>query len=132
MAKNETVKDSGSMQEFSSGAHRDMSDGNKGDMSLVPLDYASLILLNDPVLSNVHQFMELRDTKFLIDALQCSINTVPVFRYDEILNEMAEKGIEMRVYENEQEKAKAIFAHMILESSFLFEAGGKKYGRTLC
>lgn len=129
MAKNEEIKDSGAMQEFGTGAHRDMSDGNKGDMSLVPLDYASLVLLDDPVLANIHQFMELRDTKFLVNALQCSINTVPVFRYDEILSEMSSKGVEMRVYEDEKEKTRAMFAHMILESSFIFEAGGKKYGR---
>jgi hypothetical protein len=130
MAKNEVVKDSGSMQEFSSGAHRDATSAlTKGDMSLVPLEYVSMMMDNDPVLSNIAIFMDRRDAAHLIDALRCSINTVPVFRYDEILAEMAEQGIEMRVYENEKEKANAVFSHMILEASKIFAAGGEKYGR---
>ena len=129
MAKNEAIKDSGSMQEFKSGAHRDSTSPlTKGDLSLVPLEYVSMMMGNDPVLSNIATFMDNRDAVHLIDALRCSIHTVPVFRYDEILAEMEEQGIEMRVYENEKEKANAVFSHMILEASKIFAAGAAKYG----
>ena len=89
MAKNEVIKDSGNTQEFSTGAHRDATSAvTKGDMSLVPLEYVSMMMDNDAVLSNIAIFMDKRDTIHLVDALRCSINTVPVFRYDEILAEM--------------------------------------------
>ena len=126
MTKNEIVKDSGSMQEFSSGAHRDNAIG-KGRCDLLVLDYAGLFMMDDPVLANISIFMEKRDSKHLLDALQCSLNTVPVFRYDEILAEMAEDGIEMRIYENEKEKARACMAHVLIEASKMFEAGALKY-----
>jgi hypothetical protein len=130
MAKNEVVKDSGSTQEFETGAHRDATSAlTKGDLSLVPLEYVSMMMNDDPVLSNIAIFMEKRKTVHLVDALRCSIKTVPVFRYDEILAEMADQGIEMRVYETEQEKANAVFAHMTLEASKIYAAGGEKYGR---
>jgi hypothetical protein len=127
MAKNEIVKDSGSMENFESGAHRDCAIG-KGRCDLLVLDYSGLFMMNDPVLANVSIFMDTRDPKNLLDALQCSLNTVPVFRYDEILAEMATDGIEMRVYENEKDKAKACMAHVLLEASKIFEAGALRYG----
>ena len=124
---NEAVKDSGSTQEYTSGAHRDSSVG-KGRMDLVPLRYASKVMFDDPVLENVDTFMETRDVKYLIEALKCSINTVPVFRYEEMLSDLQRDGIEMRVYDNDVDKAKACYAHMMLEASKIFEAGGIKYG----
>ncbi len=124
---NEAVKDSGSTQEFSTGAHRDCAVG-KGRMDLVPLGHASRVMFNDPVLENVDIFMETRDVKYLIEALKCSISTVPVFRYDEIVAEMEKDGIEMRVYDNDTDKAKACYAHMLIEASKIYEAGAIKYG----
>ena len=127
MAKNEIVKDSGAMENFSSGARRDCAVG-KGRCDLLVLDYAGLFMMSDPVLANVAAFMESRDQKDLLEALKSSLNTVPVFRYDEILAEMESDGIEMRVYENEQDKKRACAAHVLLEASKIYEAGALKYG----
>ena len=130
MVKNDVIKDSGSMQEFESGAHRDSTSAiKKGDLSLVPLEYASMMMYHDPVLSNIAMFMEKRQVSYLVDALRHSINTVPVFRYNEILSGMIEQGVEMHVYEDEKDRENAVFAHMILEASKIYAAGGEKYGR---
>ena len=126
MAKNEAVKDSGSMQVFESGANRDNATG-KGRMDLVPMKYASMFMMDDPVLDNVDMFMELRDNTYLRNALRCSLDTVPVFRYDEILAEMEAEGIEMRAYKDEQDKKRACAAHVLIEASKIYEAGAAKY-----
>lgn len=126
MAKNEVVKDSGSMQEYSSGAHRDNATG-KGRCDLLPLGYVSLVLNKDPVLANIDIFMERRDIVHLADALQCAIDTLPVFCWDEIFAEMQAQGIEMRKPESGRELAQACMAHMMIEVSKLYEAGAQKY-----
>ena len=127
MAKNEMIKDSGAMENFESGARRDCAVG-KGRCDLLVLDYAGLFMMNDPVLANVSIFMESRDQKYLLEALKCSMDTVPMFRYDEILAEMAVNGIEMRVYNDDDDKKRACMAHVLLEASKIYEAGALKYG----
>ena len=122
---NQEIKDSGSMQEFKSGAHRDAQ--KNGDCSLIPLTYAALVMNNDPVLDNVGKFMEKREVSYLVDALKQSIKTVPVFRYDEVLAKMEDADIEMHAYSSDEEKATACYAHMMLEVSELYLAGAKKY-----
>ena len=112
---NQEIKDSGSMQEFKSGAHRDASTSAKGDFSLVPLEYAAMVMEGDPVVTNIAEFMEKRDIQYLAEALKASLDTVPVFRYDEILEEMKSQNIEMRVYTDDKDKRKACCAHMMLE-----------------
>ena len=80
MAKNEVIKDSGSMQEFGF-AHRDTNSG-KGDMSLVPMELGAMIMGGDEVLDNMALFLADQNYVHLIDAVRCSINTVPAFQYE--------------------------------------------------
>jgi hypothetical protein len=126
MAKNEIVKDSGSMQTWETGCHRDNSVG-KGRMDLVPMKYASMFMMDDPVLNQVDMFMETRDSMYLLNALRCALDTVPVFRYDEMLAEMYADDIEMCVYEDENDKKRACAAHVLIEVSKIYEAGAAKY-----
>ena len=130
MAKNETVKDSGAMQEFGF-AHRDTSAG-KGDMSLVPLDFAAMVMGGDAVLTNVSMFLEDQNYMHLIDALQCSVETVPMFQYENFVKELESEGIEMHRYADSKDQFKSCIAHMLIEVSKLYQAGGEKYGRTPC
>ena len=129
MAKNEAIKDSGSMQEFSTGCHRDASTSAKGDCSLIPLEYAAIVMNNEPVIANIALFMESRETKYLVYALQRSLDTIPAFRYDEILSEMRERGIEMREFENDDEKRTACYSHMMLEVARTYFDGSILYQR---
>ena len=125
----ETIKDSGSMQEFSTGAHRDASTHDKGDCSLLPMKYVSMFMNNEPVIENIDLFMESRDIQYLVKALRCSIDTVPNFRYEEITKELAAKDVELRESQNDNEKMRACMAHMMLEVAKHYFDGSQKYGR---
>jgi hypothetical protein len=127
MAKNEVVKDSGSMQSFGL-AHRDTNFG-KGDMSLVPLEFAAMVMGGDEVLTNIAMFLEDQNYIHLIDALQCSINTVPVFQYENFVKELEAEGIEMHHYDDPKAKFKACVSHLLIEVSKLYASGADKYGR---
>lgn len=123
---NQEIKDSGSMQTWDTGARRDAP--KNGDCSLIPLTYAAM-MMNDPVLANIGKFMEERTVNYLAAALQESVKTVPVFRYDEVLKKMKDKNIEMSEFETDDEKMQACYADMLLEVSELYLAGAKKYGK---
>lgn len=127
MAKNEAIKNSGSMQEFGL-AHRDTNVG-KGDMSLVPLEFAAMVMGGDEVLTNIAMFLEDQNYIHLIDALQCSVNTVPVFQYDSFVKELEAEGIEMHHYDDPNDQFKACISNMMIEVSKLFQAGSERYGR---
>lgn len=132
---NETVKDSGSKQEFNTGAHRDNPIG-KGRCDLLPLKYVAKVMYNDPVITEINLFMETRDTEHLITAIRNSIQTLPQFMWSEIFHELKEDGITQngpicRNVSAEESKTifdTACFAHMMLEASKLYEAGANKYG----
>ena len=102
---NEVVKDSGSTQEYANGAHRDNSKG-KGRADLLPHIESSLVMLNDPVLMNIGNFMTSRDPKFLAAAIQSSVETVSRFHYDEMVNSMVASGIEMDIVDKNDPNAK--------------------------
>ena len=129
---NERVKDSGSKQEFSTGAHRDNATG-KGRADLLPHIESSMAMLNDPVLNNIGKFMTSRDPQFLADAIQASAQTISMFQYHLMVKSMMDNGIEMYIIDENEPNAKermlsACVAHMMLESSKLYEAGADKYG----
>ena len=124
---NENVKDSGKTEEYSSGAHRDDAVG-KGMCNLLPLEYVSMIMDDDPVIKAVAAFMETRNICYLVEALKSSIKTVPYFCYEKIREEMVKDNIEMRNLETKNDIATACFAHMMIEVSKLYEAGARKYG----
>ena len=67
--QNRVIKDSGSTTEFSTGAHRDARTG-KGRIDLIPLEVASKLMDEDPVLKSVREFQKDADTKHLYDALK--------------------------------------------------------------
>ncbi len=131
--KNEAIKDSGSTQEYSTGAHRDNSE-KKGDCSLLPLKEVGMIM-NDPVLTAIDAFMETRDTQHLADALRKSVDTLYLFNYVTIYKQMEKNGVElMGMSDGEPEhmrkaKLNACLAHMMLEASHIYQAGAEKYGR---
>ena len=129
---NEKIKDSGSTQEYSNGAHRDNATG-KGRMDLVPLIEASMVMFDDPVLYNIGKFMETRDTKYLAQAIRETVETVDIFHYQTMVESLIAEGIQMRVISADEPDAKirmlkACIAHMMLEVSKLYEAGAEKYG----
>lgn len=132
MANNEVLKDSGSMREFSTGAHRDNAIG-KGRTDLLPMEVVSMVMFNDPVFKSVGEFMEDRDPKHLIDAIQHSVETVHRFHYLSIFNELEADGIEIRGINSSDptELKKAMMtsclAHMMIEASKQYEAGAIKY-----
>ena len=71
------LKDSGSKREFSTGAHRDESQG-KGRCDLIPLDVVYTLFKSDKsnwvagdTLKWLHEFMESKDEESLILALGC-------------------------------------------------------------
>ena len=94
------VKDSGSMREFSTGAHRDNATG-KGRCDLLPLKEVAEVM-NDPVLMELSKFFEDKDPERIKNALRISLNTVSE-------------------YENN-------FSTMFIEASKLYEDGANKYG----
>ena len=129
---NEKIKDSGSTQEFGNGAHRDNAKG-KGRMDLVPLIEASMAMFDDPVLYNTGKFMETRDPQYLVKAIRESAETVETFHYHIMVQSLIDEGIQMRIIDENEPDAKnrmlkACIAHMMLESSKLYEAGADKYG----
>lgn len=97
---NEEIKDSGSMREFGTGAHRDNATG-KGRCDLLPLKQVAEIM-EDPVITEIALFMETKDKKHLREAIKASVKTVPEF--------------------------KSGLPHMMIEASKLYEAGAIKYG----
>lgn len=130
--KNERIKDSGSTQEFGNGAHRDNAKG-KGRADLLPHIETSMAMLNDPVMYNIGQFMTSRDPKYLADAIKSSVETIPMFHYSNMVKSMMDEGIDMHIIDENEPNAKnlmlsACIAHMMLESSKLYEAGADKYG----
>lgn len=127
MAKNEAIKDSGAMQEFGF-AHRDTNVG-KGDMSLVPLDFAAMVMGGDEVLTNIAMFLEDQNYIHLIDALQCSVNTVPMFQYKSFVKELEAEGIEMHHYDDPKDQFRSCISNMLIEVSKLYASGADKYGR---
>ena len=64
------IKDSGSTTEFSTGAHRDARAG-KGRINLIPLEVASKLMNNDPVLNNIKLFQKDENTEHLYNAIKC-------------------------------------------------------------
>lgn len=125
----ETIKDSGSMQEFSTGAHRDDS-SSKGDCSLLPLKYVAM-LMDDPVIASISRFMDTRDISHLTTALAESTKTLKCFNYqnihDMLLNEF---GVENELPDDSLfYRDKAALAHMMIEVSKIYQAGAEKYGR---
>ena len=123
---NEMVKDSGSTQEFTTGAHRDNANG-KGRCDLLPLKYVAMVM-NDAVLENIDRFMETRDVSHLVKAICDSVNLVPCFRLDEIEKFLNDNNIETVKYSNNSDAVRSQLAHMMLEASKLYEAGANKYG----
>ena len=63
------IKDSGSTTEFSTGAHRDARTG-KGRIDLIPLEVASKLMDEDPILKSVREFQKDENTEHLYDALK--------------------------------------------------------------
>lgn len=130
---NEKIKDSGSTQEFATGAHRDNATG-KGRCDLLPLAQASMAMAGDKVLALVGDFMETRDTIHLANAIRASAETVPCFHFKSIVDDLASDGVEVKLPQCEHqadEKLRilnACVAHMLLESSKLYEGGAIKYG----
>lgn len=127
---NEKVKDSGSTQEFSTGAHRDNPTG-KGRCDLLPLKYVAMVM-NDPVLTEINAFMEDEDITHLSSAIKYSVKTLDVFHYENIVNQLSDDHIFMNVTlvtdSNKEEILTKCLAHMMLEASKLYEAGAEKYG----
>ena len=66
---NRVIKDSGSTTEFSTGAHRDARTG-KGRIDLIPLEVASKLMDEDPILKNVREFQKDENTDHLYEALK--------------------------------------------------------------
>lgn len=132
MTSNEIIKDSGSTQEFDTGAHRDNPVG-KGRCDLLPMDVVSMVMFDDPVFANINLFMENRDITYIIKAIRESATTVPLFHYDNIYRSLAEEGIQISCVDSEnpdevkRAMVNACLAHMMIESSKQFEAGAVKY-----
>ena len=132
MSNKEVLKDSGSMREFTTGAHRDNATG-KGRCDLLPMEVVSMVMFNDPVFKSVGKFMEDRDPKHLIDAIQYSVETVHRFHYLSIFNELEAEGVEIRGINSSDptELKKAMMtsclAHMMIEASKQYESGAIKY-----
>lgn len=120
---NEKVKDSGSTQEFSTGAHRDNPKG-KGDCSLLPLTEVAATM-NDLVLQNIANFMETNNIEYLKSALRASTTTLKEYSYDGVVECLKNDGVNI----DSADKEKACLAHMMIEVSKLYQAGAEKYGR---
>lgn len=97
---NETIKDSGSMREFGTGARRDNSAG-KGRCDLLPLTQVARVM-DDKVIENIALFMETKNKEYLEIALRESTKTIPIYA----------SGL----------------PNMMLEVSHLYAAGAEKYG----
>ena len=121
---NEKIKDSGSKQEFSTGAHRDNATG-KGRTDLVPLKYVAE-LMNDNVILEIALFMDDRNYYHLINAIRESVSTVKMFHSENIYEELQNNGISVDTDADNTEEVS--LAHMMLEVSKLYEAGAIKYG----
>ena len=130
MNNNETIiKDSGSTQEFSTGAHRDSS-ANKGDCSLLPMDVVSILLFDEPVFACLNKFQETRDIEHLMEAVRKSVDTIPQFHFDEILKSLNAQGVELSCDNNNfNEMLISCICTMLIEVSFHFKNGAEKYGR---
>lgn len=130
MANNENViKDSGATQEFGTGAHRDSSE-NKGDCSLLPMDIVSVLLFNDPVFNCLNKFQETREIEHLMGAIRESVNTIPQFRFEEIVKNLNSEGVKLSCNtDNPHEVLISCISTMLLEVSFHFKSGSEKYGR---
>ena len=130
---NEKIKDSGSTQEYATGAHRDNPTG-KGRCDLIPLKQASMAMGGDKVLMLIDTFMETGNTVHLANAIRASAETVSCFHFQNIVAEFAEKDIKIETpcCEHPADTKLAILnacvAHMLLEASKLYEAGALKYG----
>ena len=124
------IKDSGSMQEFSTGAHRDNALG-KGRCDLLPLRMVSKVMNNDPVLLCIAKFAETRDVDFLGEAIRCSMTTVDRFKFEIIKQELEKENISLfdqSEYDSYDFENRAVLAHMMLEVSKQYENGALKYG----
>lgn len=132
MNNNETIiKDSGSTQEFETGAHRDSSAG-KGDCSLLPMDVVSMLLFDDPVFLCINQFQETRNIEHLIEAIHESTDTIPQFRFEEIVKNLESQGITLTYADKKYdywEMMTPCLCTMLLEVSIHFKQGSEKYGR---
>ena len=105
---NEKVKDSGSTQEFSTGAHRDNPKG-KGDCSLLPLTEVAATM-NDLVLQNIANFMETNNIEYLKSALRASTTTLKEYSYDGVVECLKNDGVNI----DSADKEKACLAHMMI------------------
>ena len=120
-------KDSGAKREFDTGAHRDAAVG-KGREDLLPLVEVALVMNNDPVVMEVAAFQNDNDIAHLAAAIRFGTETLSVFQYEAMRQDMEAAGVTMRQYESDEEKKKACLANMMLEVSKLYEAGAIKYG----
>lgn len=93
------IKDSGSMREFATGAHRDNATG-KGRCDLLPLKQVAEVM-NDDVIANVAKFMETKDRQWLLAALRAGCEKLDQY---------------------------SCMADMMIEVSKLYEDGARKYG----
>lgn len=66
--KESVIKDSGSMREFATGAHRDNAEG-KGRCDLIPMEVASVFFREDPVFVKLAKYQNTDDVGCLYDAL---------------------------------------------------------------
>lgn len=126
MGKNNLPKDSGSMREFNTGAHRDASTG-KGRCDLLPLRQVAAVM-QDPVIAEIAAFMEDHDTSHLAAAVRKSVETVGRFGYDSVKSELEASGVEMPELTGDKARTAASLAYMMIEASHLYEAGAIKYG----
>lgn len=105
--KQEAIKSFGSTtREFESGAHRDGSVDEKGNLKgrcdLIPLGPMAEIMGNDPVITEISLFFETKDPQHVIKAVQNSLQTVPEYEGN--------------------------YSTMFLEVAKLYQAGAEKYG----
>lgn len=110
-SKAQSVKDSGSTQEFDTGAHRDSPLG-KGRPDLIPMA-AMVSLTDDAVIDNIRRYLECGSTNDLYDAIRQSLPFAPDDVYEFISDDASDSS---RMYA------------VLLDVSLLYEAGAEKYG----
>ena len=119
MSENKLPKDSGSTQEFQTGAHRDNPSG-KGRCDLLPLD-TLCALTSDNFFGLLHQFITEQNDEYAEKAIHL------------VINRLGEKYTPKPLGENnepidaEREPNQLVYA-TLLDASLLYEAGAMKYG----
>lgn len=100
----EKIKSSGQTREFSTGAHRDSLVEQKGMPSILPLDVIANVLGEDEVVMHIWEFMRTQEIVHIEHAIAAAI----------------QYGIQGNDWENQY--------LAMLDVSFHYEDGGKKYG----